>query len=99
MANGKKGILLTEIGDWKLLPKMDSAKREFQQVKDPWKLNDFLLNSVNERLKHTAGIIYAEIMGACLGRTNWKTCKDWQAQDKFREKIWRPMASLCSLYQ
>ncbi|KAI1447248.1 hypothetical protein F5Y02DRAFT_416271 [Annulohypoxylon stygium] len=93
------GILLTEIGDWKLLPKMDSAKREFQQVKDPWKLNDFLLNSVNERLKHTAGIIYAEIMGACLGRTNWKTCKDWQAQDKFREKIWRPMASLCSLYQ
>ncbi|KAK4199235.1 hypothetical protein QBC40DRAFT_297790 [Triangularia verruculosa] len=73
------GLLLLEIGSWKLLPSMDSEQKDFRTVSDPEKLRGFLLNKICVKLRHVTGSQFAEAVGFCLSRD----------RDRKREESWK----------
>lgn len=82
-----KGILLLEIGRWRLLPHMDSEKKKFAYIKDPERLRDFLLSEALEKLAHYTGTTYAASVRVCLERRDWENMEEWQIQRVIRGEI------------
>ncbi|KAF2829602.1 hypothetical protein CC86DRAFT_464137 [Ophiobolus disseminans] len=82
------GILLLELGSWKLLPGMDGSGKGFENVKKPLKLRDTMLAIADApRLAHSNGSEYSEAIKFCLSDQNWGEFEPWEAQKIVREKV------------
>ncbi|KAI0411724.1 hypothetical protein F5X98DRAFT_42481 [Xylaria grammica] len=84
------GILMLEIGCWKLL-----KPNEFKQT-NPEEVRDALLGPVCEKLAHASGSKYASVVRVCLDRREWDKLNVWEIQNVVRQEIWRPLSDLCT---
>jgi hypothetical protein len=82
-----KGILLLEIGRWRLLPYMDGERNKFAHINHPERLRDIILSDVLEKLAHYAGTPYTSSVRVCLERRNWEDMEEWQIQRVIRGEI------------
>ncbi|KAF2735737.1 hypothetical protein EJ04DRAFT_511528 [Polyplosphaeria fusca] len=89
------GILLLEIGCWRLLPQMDPTKSEFENIKHPQRLREFLLSKAMDRLAHYAGTKYAASVRACLEKRDWVGMEEWQIQGFIRANVLAGLEFLC----
>ncbi|TVY21098.1 hypothetical protein LARI1_G001967 [Lachnellula arida] len=85
------GILLLEIGCWRLLPSLDPKRANFESIKDPKVFRDFLRNATGDRLRHAAGTKYADATRFCFEDLRSSDYEEWQFQRLVREKIWGPL--------
>ena len=93
-----KGILLMEIGCWRLLKKMGSkSKREdLENIKDPEHLRTLLLGSTLDKTAHLAGTRFASTIRFCLEKRRWSDLEEWQAQKMMRQSVLEPLKACCS---
>lgn len=84
-----QGLLLVEIGRWKLLGdiRMDSKGTKTTTVKKPEYLRDFLLRANLAHISHSAGTQCAEAVKVCLERRSWTGLEDWQYQRVIRNEV------------
>ena len=91
-----KGILLLEIGCWRLLRNMDRKGGNFEHIKNPENLRMLLLGSVLDRTAHAAGTKYASAIRFCLEKRRWDDLEDWQVQKMMRQMVLEPLKACCS---
>ena len=89
-----KGILLLEVGCWKLLKSMD--RRNFEHIKHPEDLRMLLLGGILERTAHVAGTRYASAIRFCLEKRRWSDLEEWQVQKMMRQMVLEPIKACCS---
>ncbi len=70
---------------------MDGTRQNFENVKNPEKLRDHLLNIVQTKLAHSAGSRYSEAVAFLLNRREWRLDEPWQAQRLVRQRVWQPL--------
>ncbi|KAI9653541.1 MAG: hypothetical protein M1821_007049 [Bathelium mastoideum] len=83
------GILLYELGRWRLLSQMDQTRKGFENIRDPEKLRDFLLGTCHTQLRHYTGSVYATAARTCVDRreAEWMALDEWQMQRMIRTEI------------
>ena len=91
-----KGILLVEVGCWKLLKNMDSKGRTLEHSKGPENLRMLLLGSILDRIAHAAGTKYASAIRFCLEKRRWGDLEEWQVQKMMRQMVLEPLKACCS---
>ena len=91
-----KGILLLEIGCWKLLKNFDSTGRNFEHIKGPENLRKLLLGSMLDKTAHAAGTKYASAIRFCLEKRRWDDLEEWQVQKMMRQMVLEPLKACCS---
>lgn len=91
-----KGILLLEVGCWRLLKKMDRKGRDFENIKNPEDLRMLLLGSILDRTAHAVGTKYASAIRFCLEKRQWGDLEEWQVQKMMRQMVLEPLKACCS---
>ena len=91
-----KGILLLEVGCWRLLKNMDSKGTSLEQIKDPENLRKLFLGSILDRTAHAAGTKYASAVRFCLEKRRWGDLEEWQVQKMMRQMVLEPLRACCS---
>lgn len=91
---GRKGVLLLEIGSWKLLPRLfpgndapDRKAFERSKLRDPENFRRFLLQLVESMIAHAVGWSYAHAVASCLKERDWNAYDDWGMQDVVRQEV------------
>ncbi|KAI1208289.1 uncharacterized protein F4807DRAFT_158691 [Annulohypoxylon truncatum] len=90
------GVLLIEIGYWKVLPSM--LRGGVGAVKDRETVRESILEiaAPNGRLSHATGAYYASAAYSCLESAGWRRHQGWEYHDIIRSKIWAPLNASCS---
>ena len=91
-----KGILLLEVGCWRLLKDMSGKLRDFEDVKNPENLRVLLLGSILDKTAHAAGTKYASAIRFCLEKRQWGDLEEWQVQKMMRQMVLEPLKACCS---
>jgi hypothetical protein len=88
-----QGLLLYEIGRWRMLPTMGRKSKDFENIKNPENLRDSLLGSGYVQLAHCTGTKYAKAARFCLERRErgWDALEEWQFQRVIRENVLNPL--------
>jgi hypothetical protein len=68
---------------------MDGSQKSFENVKNPERLRDNLLEIARTKLAHSAGSRYSEAVAFCLERREWEVDEPWQTQRLVRQKVWQ----------
>jgi hypothetical protein len=89
---GAKGVLLLEIGFWRLAKFMD--KHQFSRVQKPIEVRDYLIKLANERLAFQMGESYSAATLACLTGRGFEGIPSaainenrWEWQKIFKEEV------------
>ena len=88
-----KGILLLEVGCWRLLKKMSSRGKDF---KNPEDLRALLLGSILDKTAHAAGTQFASAIRFCLEKRRWSDLEEWEVQKMMRQRVLEPLRECCS---
>ena len=91
-----KGILLLEVGCWRLLKKMGSKGEDFENIKNPENLRALLLGSILDKTAHAAGTQFASAVRFCLEKRRWSDLEEWQVQKLMRQRVLEPLRACCS---
>lgn len=91
-----KGILLLEVGCWRLLENMGGKAKTFEHIKNPENLRMQLLGSILDRTAHAAGTKYASAIRFCLEERRWGDLEEWQVQKMMRQMVLEPLKACCS---
>lgn len=73
---------------------MDTKCQNFEHIRDPAKLRDFLLGSVSEQLVGLVGATYANAVRVFLEDKDRKAYEAWKYQALVREEVWREVQFL-----
>lgn len=60
------GVILLELGCWKLASTFDPTEQEFQEVNDERQIQEQLIKAAREQLPHYAGMKYCDLVIRCL---------------------------------
>lgn len=88
-----EGILLLEVGCWKLLGKMGIRGKDF---KNPEDLRALLLGSILDKTAHAAGTQFASAIRFCLEKRRWSDLEEWEVQKMMRQRVLEPLRACCS---
>ncbi|KAI1503801.1 hypothetical protein F5X99DRAFT_406800 [Biscogniauxia marginata] len=90
------GILLIEIGLWKVLPSM--LRGGIRAVKDPEPIRNSIVEMTAPagRLSHAVGADYASATRNCIESAGLRQYRDWEYHDIVRSKIRAPLRACCS---
>lgn len=91
-----KGILLLEVGCWRLLENMGGKGKAFEHIKNPENLRMQLLGSILDKTAHAAGTKYASAIRFCLEERRWGDLEEWQVQKMMRQMVLEPLKACCS---
>ena len=91
-----KGILLMEVGCWRLLKNMDKNPVTFENIKGPEDLRMLFLGKYLDRTAHAAGTRYTSAIRFCLEKRRWGDLEEWQVQKMMRQMVLEPLKACCS---
>lgn len=91
-----KGILLLEVGCWKLLKESEDKREIFENIIDPEHLRTLLLGSSLDKTTHMAGTRFASAIRFCLEKRRWSDLEEWQVQKMMRQSVLEPLKACCS---